>query len=81
MIRDTEIVALLLKRFSAGDPLKRDAATVLLDLCRNGMSDREIAEALESAAPELPPALRREIRAVAGESGISLPEDCPVKQG
>jgi hypothetical protein len=74
MIRDTAIAALLQQRLSATDSLKRDAASVLIDLCRDGMSDTEIAAALKNAGSQIDLDLAREIHAAAGRSGISLPE-------
>jgi len=59
-------------RFSA-EGLRAEAATVLMDLIQGGHSAAEISEALEYAAPRLND-LTREIRAVAAEAGIHLPE-------
>ena len=72
MIRDQTVAALLERRFATTDGLKREAATVLIDLCRDGMSDAEIAAAVENAEARLPRDLISEIRAAAEEIGISL---------
>jgi hypothetical protein len=72
MRRDDTVAVLLGRRFATADSLKREAATVLIDLCRDGMSDAEIAVAMENAELRLPKELILEIRAVAEEIGISL---------
>jgi hypothetical protein len=72
MRRDDTVATLLGCRFATTDRVKREAATVLLDLCRDGMSDDEIAAAVENAGDRLPGELVAAIRAVAAEAGISL---------
>jgi hypothetical protein len=71
MIRDSTVAALLDRRF-ASNSMKREAATVLLDLCRDGLNDEQIAAAVENAEARLPSELIKEIRTVAAEIGIDL---------
>lgn len=72
MIRDDTVTALLGQRLATTSSVKREATTVLLELCRDGMSDAQIATAVGNAEERLPEELVAEIRAVAAEIGIDL---------
>jgi len=70
MNRDTLIAELLGERLSPSSGTRRNAATVLIDLCRDGMSDAEIMATLDRAARHMFPELLREARAIATAHGV-----------
>lgn len=71
MIRDSLVPRLLAWQMTARGQVQAEAAGILLRFCRQGFSDAEIGEALETSG--LSGELTAEITALAAEVGISLP--------
>lgn len=72
MIRDKAIADLLARRLISSDPARREAATILIELCRTGLSDREISAALEKKP--VTPTVSREIERLTEELGLAPAE-------
>jgi hypothetical protein len=70
MSRDSLVIELLMDRYSTDDPTRREAAAVLLDLCRDGMGRADIAAAIDLAAQRLPADFAAALRIAAAEHGI-----------
>ncbi len=85
MIRDATIASLLQHRVTTVDPEGPAAATVLIDLCRDGLDDTEIADTLRLASPHIEPDLLAAIYEAAAAVGMKLPQsvnqDVPAGAG
>jgi hypothetical protein len=69
MIRDRVVAELISRRLEANGAAEREAAAALIEFCRRGMSDAEIASAL--TAKRHSPEVMREIRRLTDALGVS----------
>jgi hypothetical protein len=74
MIRDAMIASLLQHRLTTTGPQGPAAATILIDLCRDGLDDAAIADTLRLATPHIEPDLIAAIYSAAAAVGMNLAE-------
>jgi hypothetical protein len=72
VIRDKAVADLLSRRLGSPDASRCEAATILIEFCRKGMSDREISAAL--ADRRISASVSREIERLTEEIGVALTE-------